>query len=117
MTGPGMQRGKRKAQKVPAANIMAERAALAGFTTVDAFASSRQGSGAHQPSSTKEKAQEVQGGTGLVDLSQDDAPDEEDFGWFYEDQSLEVQGPYGLDKLRSWYTQGYLKDVTRIRPW
>ena len=49
ISGPGMQIGKRKPKKVSAANLLAERAALAGFTEVDTFTSAQQASAAHLP--------------------------------------------------------------------
>ena len=120
ISGPGMQIGKRKPKKVSAANLLAERAALAGFTEVDTFTSAQQASAAHRPSSTRERAQREQDGSDVATSAAVPGLEEdtdEDFGWFYEDESQDVQGPYGLKQMRSWYQAGYLKNETRVRPW
>ena len=116
VAGPGMVVKKRPTAKTAprargdTAVAELERAALEGLT-VEQY---RQRRRAHIPSSTKEKAPPASRAAAPAPDVDDHG---EDGGWFYQDDSGSVQGPFGPDRIRAWVADGYIKPDTKVRRW
>lgn len=120
--GPGMKVDKkRKLADAPRAKFHCEeadieRAALAGMTA----SQYKERKVAHVPAGTKAKAKAKASAAAARPLARAAASAHEasdSGGWFYQDKSGGVQGPFGGAKMTAWVADGALGPDIQVRPW